>query len=102
MKSNRRILAFLNVSFTKTIILSRIRRKGLREVSVMDYTARMKYGTEEVEIEVKGAGTVEVLNPDPMPEIENVAEAFRQCVEEGRSEEPPLRRESMPGTGSRS
>ena len=49
----------------------------------MDYTARMKYGTEEVEIEVKGARAVEVLNPDPMPEIEDVAEAFRQCVEEG-------------------
>ena len=42
----------------------------------MDYTAKMKYGTDEVEIEVKGAKTVEVLNPDPMPEIEDVAEAF--------------------------
>ena len=49
----------------------------------MDYTAKMKYGTDEVEIEVKGAKTVEVLNPDPMPEIEDVAEAFRKCVEEG-------------------
>ena len=42
----------------------------------MDYTAKMKYGTEEVEIEVKGATSVEVLNPDPMPEIEDVEAAF--------------------------
>ena len=57
----------------------------------MDYTAIMKYGTDEVEIEVKGAKTVEVLNPDPMPEIEAVAEAFRKCVEEEAIGAEPLR-----------
>ena len=57
----------------------------------MDYTARLKYGTDEVEIEVKGARAVEVLNPDPMPEIEDVAEAFRQCVEEGAIGGVPLK-----------
>ncbi len=57
----------------------------------MDYTAGMKYGTETLEIEVKGAKSVEVLNPDPMPEIEDVSEAFRACVEEGAVSSPPLR-----------
>lgn len=57
----------------------------------MDYAARMKYGTEEVEIEVKGAKTVKVLNPDPMPEIEDVEEAFRQCIEEGAIGSGPLK-----------
>ena len=57
----------------------------------MDYTAGMRYGTETLEIEVKGAKSVEVLNPDPMPEIEDVNEAFRVCVEEGAVSSPPLR-----------
>jgi nickel-dependent lactate racemase len=57
----------------------------------MDYTAKMKYGTETLEIEVKGAKSVEVLNPDPMPEIEDVGEAFRLCVEEGAIASVPLR-----------
>ena len=57
----------------------------------MDYTAKMKYGTETLEIEVKGARSVEVLNPDPMPEIEDVDEAFRLCVEEGAIASVPLR-----------
>ncbi len=57
----------------------------------MDYTAKMKYGTETLEIEVKGAKSVEVLNPDPMPEIEDVSEAFRVCVEEGAISSRPLR-----------
>lgn len=57
----------------------------------MDYTAKMKYGTELVEIEVKGAKSVEELNPDPMPEIEDVAEAFRRCVEEEAIGSAPLK-----------
>ena len=64
---------------------------------IMDYTARMKYGTDEVEIEVKGAKTVEVLNPDPMPEIEDVAEAFRKCVEEGAIGSGPLKEKISAG-----
>ena len=63
----------------------------------IDYTAKMKYGTEEVEIEVKGAKSVEVLNPDPMPEIEDVAEAFRECVEEGAIGSEPLREKISAG-----
>jgi nickel-dependent lactate racemase len=57
----------------------------------MDYTAQMKYGTEKLEIAVKGAKSVEVLNPDPMPEIEDVSEAFRACVEDGAIASIPLR-----------
>ena len=57
----------------------------------MDFTANMKYGTESLEIAVKGAKSVEVLNPDPMPEIEDVGEAFRACVEEGAISSAPLR-----------
>ncbi|MCR5670475.1 MAG: nickel-dependent lactate racemase [Butyrivibrio sp.] len=56
----------------------------------MDYKAKMKYGTDVVEIDVTGAKSVEVLNPDPMPEIEDVAEAFRICVEEGAISSLPL------------
>ncbi len=57
----------------------------------MDYTAKMKYGTETVDINITGAKSVEVLNPDPMPEIDDVAEAFRTCVEEGAIASAPLR-----------
>ncbi len=57
----------------------------------MDYTAKMKYGTETVEISFAGVKSVEVLNPDPMPEIEDAAEAFRVCVEEGAIASAPLR-----------
>ena len=56
----------------------------------MDYTAEMKYGTKTLKIEVKGAKSVEVLNPNPMPEIEDVSEAFRACVEEGAISSLPL------------
>ena len=57
----------------------------------MDYTAKMKYGSEIVDIEVKGAASVEVLNPEPMPEISDVGEAFRACVEEGAICSGPLK-----------
>ena len=57
----------------------------------MDYTAGMKYGTDTVEIKITGAKSVEVLNPDPMPEIEDIQEAFRVCVEEGAIASGPLR-----------
>ncbi|MCR5771726.1 MAG: nickel-dependent lactate racemase [Butyrivibrio sp.] len=57
----------------------------------MDYTAKMKYGTETVEIKVEGAKSVKVLNPDPMPEIEDVEEAFRACVEEKAIGSAPLK-----------
>lgn len=62
----------------------------------MDYTASMKYGTEVVDIEIKGAESVEVLNPDPMPEIEDTAEAFRICVEEGAIASAPLKEKIGP------
>ena len=48
----------------------------------MDYITKMKYGTEKVEIAVKGAKSVEVLDTVPMPEIKDTEEAFRKCVEE--------------------
>ena len=57
----------------------------------MDYTAKMKYGTEEVDIEIRGAASVEVLNPDPMPEIDDVAAAFEHCVLDGAIASAPLR-----------
>ena len=43
----------------------------------MDKSVSLKYGTEVVDIEIKGAKSIEFLNPDPMPEIEDVNEAFR-------------------------
>lgn len=46
----------------------------------MDHTAYLKYGTETVKIDIKGAKSVEVLNPDPMPEIEDLYSAFLDCV----------------------
>ncbi len=62
----------------------------------MDYTASLKYGTDVVEIKVAGAKSVEVLNPDPMPEIEDIEEAFRKSVEEGAIESVPLREKITP------
>ena len=62
----------------------------------MDYTAKMKYGTETVEIEIKGAKSVDVLNPDSMPEIEDTREAFRKCVEEGAIGSEPLKDKISP------
>ena len=46
----------------------------------MDHTAYLKYGTETVKIDIKGAKSVEVLNPDPMPEIDDLYTAFLDCV----------------------
>ena len=57
----------------------------------MDYTAKMKYGTEVIEINVKGAKGVEVLNPDPMPEIDDIEKAFLSCVEDGAIASSPLK-----------
>ena len=57
----------------------------------MDKSVSLKYGTEVVDIEIKGAKSIEFLNPDPMPEIEDVSEAFRLCVEEGAIASAPLR-----------
>lgn len=62
----------------------------------MDYTANLKYGTEVVEIKVTGAKSVEVLNPDPMPEIDDIEEAFRKSVEEGAIGSVPLREKIEP------
>lgn len=56
----------------------------------MDYTARLRYGTEEIEIPVKGAASIEVLNPDPMNEITDLKEAFRAAVEENVIASAPL------------
>ena len=57
----------------------------------MDKSVSLKYGTEVVDIEIKGAKSIEFLNPDPMPEIEDVNEAFRACVEDGAIASAPLR-----------
>ena len=45
----------------------------------MDHTACLKYGTETVKIDIKGAKSVEVLNPDPMPEIDDIYSASVSC-----------------------
>lgn len=51
----------------------------------MDHTAYLKYGTETVKTDIKGARSVEVLNPDPMPEIEDLCSPQRrQCCANGQ------------------
>jgi nickel-dependent lactate racemase len=57
----------------------------------MDYNAKLKYGTEDVEIEIKGAASVEVLNPDKMPEIEDVEAAFFAAVTDKAIGSEPLK-----------
>ena len=56
----------------------------------MDYITKMRYGTDEVEIAFKGAKSVEVLDPVPMPEIEDVEEAFRKCIDKDAICSSPL------------
>lgn len=63
----------------------------------MDKSVSLKYGTEVVDIEIKDAKSIEFLNPDPMPEIEDVSEAFRLCVEEGAIASAPLREKISAG-----
>jgi len=57
----------------------------------MDYNAKLKYGTEEVEIGIKGAASVDVLNPDKMPEIEDVEAAFLAAVTDKAIGSEPLK-----------
>lgn len=47
----------------------------------MDYVATLKYGTEKVEIPIKGAASVEVINPVEMPVIDDLGTALRQAME---------------------
>ncbi len=49
----------------------------------MDATVTLGYGNESVEIEIKGAASVETILPKPMSEITDLPEAFRRSVEEG-------------------
>ncbi len=62
----------------------------------MDYNAKLKYGTEEVEIKIKGASSVEVLNPDKMPEIEEVEAAFLAAVTDKAIGSKPLKDKISP------
>ncbi len=57
----------------------------------MDYIAKLKYGEETLELPIWGAASVEEIHPDPMPEIDDLAEAFRAAVEEDVIGCAPLR-----------
>ena len=56
----------------------------------MDYTARLKYGTEYVEIPIRGAASVEVIEPNEMAEIADLEAAFRKSVLEDLYASKPL------------
>ena len=57
----------------------------------MDYIAKLKYGTETVELPICGAASVEEINPEEMYEIPDLAEALRAAVEEKAIASPPLK-----------
>ncbi len=57
----------------------------------MDYTANLKYGTETISLPVRGAASVQVVEPEPMQEIDDLEEAFRAAVEENVIASAPLR-----------
>ncbi len=63
----------------------------------MEYIAKLKYGEEYRELPIRGAKSVEVINPDEMYEIPDLREAFRRAVEEDVIGSAPLREVISPG-----
>lgn len=57
----------------------------------MNYTARLPYGDTTITLPIQDAASVEVLNPRSMPEIDDLAEAFRASVEENVIASAPLK-----------
>lgn len=57
----------------------------------MDHMAKLKYGEEYLKLPIRGAKSVEVINPDEMYEIPDLEEAFRAAVEEQVIASAPLK-----------
>lgn len=57
----------------------------------MDVDAVLKYGTEEITIPIRGAASVEYINPDEMYEIPDLEAALRQGLEKDMIASAPLR-----------
>lgn len=57
----------------------------------MEHIASLNYGTETLQIPIRGAASVEYIDPDPMYEIPDLAETFREAVTEGVIGSRPLR-----------
>lgn len=53
-----------------------------KEVCGMEHTAKLKYGTEVVEIPITGAASVEYIDPDEMYELPDLKEALIRGIEE--------------------
>ena len=56
----------------------------------MDYLAKLKYGSEIVELPIRNAASVEEINPEKMYEIPDLKEALRAALEEDAISSPPL------------
>ena len=56
----------------------------------MNRTFSLKYGEKEIEIPIMGARSIEVLQGNPMKEIEDVPAAFYKAVEQEPIDSPPL------------
>lgn len=63
----------------------------------MDKKVSLKYGTEVIELEIKGAKSIEEINPIKMPEIEDLGLALRKAVEEDVIGTKPLKELIFPG-----
>ncbi len=57
----------------------------------MDKIVSLKYGTEDINIEIKGAKTIEVINPNVMPEIDDLGGALKKSIEEDVIGTKPLK-----------
>lgn len=57
----------------------------------MDYTAKLKYGTETVTLPIHGAASVQEINPRPMREIEDMPSELLRALNEGVIGTRPLR-----------
>ena len=62
----------------------------------MDAVAKLKYGEEYVEIPILGAASIETVEPEPMAEIDDLAQAFRAAVEENVVASAPLKERIAP------
>lgn len=62
----------------------------------MDAVVKLKYGEAALSVPILGAASIEEIAPDPMPEIDDLSQAFRAAVEEDVIGSAPLREAISP------
>lgn len=62
----------------------------------MDASVQLKYGTDTVTIPIKNAKSITYLNPDPMPEIEDLKATLIHGFEDGAIASVPLKEKISP------